>query len=492
MRNWMKFVAVVMMASLLALAGCGGSGSTPPANPNLVKGVAAVGAPLSGTVYLKDSSSPAKEISAPISADQSFSLDTTGLTAPFLLKAVGTANGQSYTLYSFVEAPGTANINPLSHAAIVRSNGGADPATLYAALTSAQLQAIKTSLATVIPQIQALLQQILAPYGVASTNFITDNFVANHLGLDLLLDLIAIDVNNGSLVLTNRIAGTAILSSPLNAQTLGGVINTANLPVVPTQVAGTVCIYPATSTVVPGGTETFSAIVLGVTDQTVTWSVTGSGNGTITNAGVYTAPTSAGTYQVVATSRAAATSGTAAVTVTAVGGSISGTVTSLGSALPGVTVTLTGSNAITATTNASGNYTFSGVPNGSYTLGVALSGYTFTPTSIAVVVNNGAVTGQNFTGSNVLTTGTIVSKWSVSGSKGVNTTSGTITFNQGSSYTYSLSDSGTGTGTWSLQGSSLTLNFDQGAVYLGTATGTATNFTMVSSNGWTLTFVRTP
>ena len=134
----------------------------------------------------------------------------------------------------------------------------------------------------------------------------------------------------------------------MNASTLNGVIDMANLPVTPTLTAGTVYVYPATSSVVPGGTETFSAIIVGVTDQTVNWSVTGSGNGTITNTGIYTAPTSAGTYEVKATSAAASTSGSAMVSVPAVGGGISGTITSNGFALPGVTVSLVGSNSITS------------------------------------------------------------------------------------------------------------------------------------------------
>jgi hypothetical protein len=50
---------------------------------------------------------------------------------------------------------------------------------------------------------------------------------------------------------------------------------------------------------------TFSATVTGATDRSVTWSVQeGAAGGTITAAGVYTAPSTAGTYHVVATSRA--------------------------------------------------------------------------------------------------------------------------------------------------------------------------------------------
>jgi hypothetical protein len=50
---------------------------------------------------------------------------------------------------------------------------------------------------------------------------------------------------------------------------------------------------------------TLRATVTGATDTSVTWSVQeGAAGGTITSAGVYTAPTSEGTYHAVATSRA--------------------------------------------------------------------------------------------------------------------------------------------------------------------------------------------
>jgi hypothetical protein len=78
--------------------------------------------------------------------------------------------------------------------------------------------------------------------------------------------------------------------------------------------------------------------------------------------------------------------------------SISGIITGGGSALPGATVTLTGASTITATTNVNGSYTFTGAANGTYALSVSMSGYTFSPTSLQVVVNNGNLAEQNFSG----------------------------------------------------------------------------------------------
>ena len=64
-----------------------------------------------------------------------------------------------------------------------------------------------------------------------------------------------------------------------------------------------VAIVPSTATVPEGGSLSFLATVKGVADTTVTWSVQeGATGGSITSSGVYTAPNTLGTYDVVATS----------------------------------------------------------------------------------------------------------------------------------------------------------------------------------------------
>jgi len=77
------------------------------------------------------------------------------------------------------------------------------------------------------------------------------------------------------------------------------------------------------ATVYAGGTTTFTATVANAQDTSVTWTVQeGTSGGTITADGVYTAPTTAGTYHIVATSNAdPSKSATATVTVSAQTGS---------------------------------------------------------------------------------------------------------------------------------------------------------------------------
>lgn len=57
---------------------------------------------------------------------------------------------------------------------------------------------------------------------------------------------------------------------------------------------------------------------------------------------------------------------------------------------------LTGAVTKSTTTDASGNYTFTGLANGSYTVTPSKTGWTLYPTSRAVTVDGANVTDQNF------------------------------------------------------------------------------------------------
>lgn len=94
------------------IAGCGGGGGGGSAST--VSGVASAGAPLTGTVYLKDAKGV--ERSTQISANGEYAIDVSGLTAPYILK--------SGSYYSFASGAGATNVNPLSHASIVIALGG--------------------------------------------------------------------------------------------------------------------------------------------------------------------------------------------------------------------------------------------------------------------------------------------------------------------------------------------------------------------------------
>lgn len=97
----------------------------------------------------------------------------------------------------------------------------------------------------------------------------------------------------------------------------GGGSSTPSTPI-------SVSVLPATATVATGGTQQFSASVMGTTNAAVTWSLAGgTSNGAISATGLYTAPASvpnSAQVTITATSQADTTkSGSAMVTITGIG-----------------------------------------------------------------------------------------------------------------------------------------------------------------------------
>lgn len=77
-----------------------------------------------------------------------------------------------------------------------------------------------------------------------------------------------------------------------------------------------ITVTPVTSALTPSGKQQFTCAVTGSNQTGCTWSVTEAAGGAVTGGGLYTAPTTAGTYHVVATSVAdTAKKATATVTV---------------------------------------------------------------------------------------------------------------------------------------------------------------------------------
>ncbi|HUX72300.1 MAG TPA: carboxypeptidase regulatory-like domain-containing protein [Steroidobacteraceae bacterium] len=157
---------------------------------------------------------------------------------------------------------------------------------------------------------------------------------------------------------------------------------------------------------------------------------------------------------------------------------ISGTVGGAAS----VTVKLSGAAAATATTDGSGNYTFMGLANGSYTVTPSLSGYTFTPASSAVSVNGANVAATDFTAAAAPSTFTItgmVTTGAGAASSGVTLTlsgaaSASQVSNTSGAYTFTGLAAGSYTVTPSLAGFTFAPASD--ALTISTANGTATTF----------------
>ena len=290
-KKWAKLVSALF---LLILTACGGGGSGDGGDGATVSGVAAAGAPLTGTVKLKDSSTPLKELTKTIEPDGSFSFDVSSLTSPFILKATGTVGSTSYTLHSFANGAGTANINPFANLALSMASGGLDPATIYSSPSTGIIQTITGKLPAAVIEIQTKLQPLLALYDAEKSNPLTDIFIANHKGLDEVLDMVSVDTSAGILTVKDRASSTNIVTGQPNASDKWTIDPTK----IPTPQIRAVISPVFVKVPVGKGTVNFTAEVLRSANKKVTWSVVEPGGGTITDTGVYTAPAIEGTYQV--------------------------------------------------------------------------------------------------------------------------------------------------------------------------------------------------
>jgi hypothetical protein len=151
-------VTRLTLLALIATA-CGGNGTSSTSSTQtsaVITGVAATGAAIAGgTVTAKCASGTATGLTA---ANGSFTLAlANGQVAPCLLQ-VTSASSPTVTLYSFADAAGTFNINPLTDMAVAKSLGGspdiaftsfsATTATTIAAGLVAAKTYINTSLTT--------------------------------------------------------------------------------------------------------------------------------------------------------------------------------------------------------------------------------------------------------------------------------------------------------------------------------------------------------
>jgi hypothetical protein len=222
-----------------------------------------------------------------------------------------------------------------------------------------------------------------------------------------------------------------------------------------TVTVGTTAVTPSSVLMAPSTTQQFTASIQGFSNTAVTWSVdsVSGGNatvGTITSAGVYTAPTAIGSHTVTATSTAD-TSATASASVVvstiavtpATATMIASTTQQFTANVPGASnASLTwsvdgtaGGNSTVGQISASGLYT-APAQSGSHTITVASASnpsfnatatvsvfvFTISPTSAIVAPS----ASQTFTASIQGISNTGVT-WSVDGVSGGNATTGTIT-----------------------------------------------------------------
>ncbi len=201
---------------------------------------------------------------------------------------------------------------------------------------------------------------------------------------------------NGTYTITPSHAGYSFAPTSQNATVNGANVTGLNFTATanPTySISGT--ISPTTGG--SGATLTLSGAA------TVTTTADSAGNYTfsgLANGGYSVTPSHTG-YMFSPTSQSATVNGAnvTGINFTATANptfSISGTISPIAGG-SGATVILSGAASANTTPNSSGNYTFIGVANGTYTVTPSNVGYTFTPVNQSVTINGANVSTVNFT-----------------------------------------------------------------------------------------------
>ncbi|HSC79186.1 MAG TPA: hypothetical protein VLC08_02435, partial [Chitinolyticbacter sp.] len=151
--------------------------------------------------------------SVPIGADGGYSVDVTGLTAPFVFRAQGVVGGRLYVVHSAATAAdvgGTINVTPLTD--LIIANIAGDLASNFfdnpnfASLTATELAEQSSAL-------KARLQDVLTGLGIESTiDLLRTSFATDHSGLDAALDVLRVTVDPATqqATITNLLTNTAI------------------------------------------------------------------------------------------------------------------------------------------------------------------------------------------------------------------------------------------------------------------------------------------
>jgi hypothetical protein len=281
-----KAIAAAAMITVGIIAGCGSGGGT---TASTVSGVAATGAPMSGTVYLKDSAN-SPEMSAQINPQTGvFEFNVSGKTPPFMLRAG--------SLYSMSGGPGTANINPLSNLMVADMAGFGNMSmmnTFYNNPNGVAMRTMSGNMSTAKLHLQQMMGPLLNAYGVANADPISTPYTIGQ-GLDRMFDDVQMSIDQNGNVTMMNLNGVPVFTGPMGNMSGGTMMSGNIMQPGAGQNASGITISPGLSKLQVNGTQQFSANI------PVTWSV-GLNSGSVTPDGLYTAPSFQGMFLVKATS----------------------------------------------------------------------------------------------------------------------------------------------------------------------------------------------
>ena len=206
LRLWFLMLFVV---SVSVFTGCASSDSTGAAVPDTtITGTAAAGAPVVGYVYVKGSAG--NMVSAAIDSNGDYSLDVSTLTAPYIVQAKGSVNGESVEIYSTGVATGNINVTPITNLITSRVLSGLD--TAFDSWSTVSSSVDETAIQAAEETVQTQLAPILTAYGItAEIDLMSVDFDTDHSGLDAVLDIVHIEIDgSNNVTITNRATGTSV------------------------------------------------------------------------------------------------------------------------------------------------------------------------------------------------------------------------------------------------------------------------------------------
>lgn len=248
------FLSIVIVIIAAIASGCkgGGGGGSSGGGGTInsqfsVSGTVASGRALAGAaVSIKDSAGNSS--TATTASDGTYTIDTTGLSSPFLVLVTTATGTKFYSVSADANAKTTINITPLTDL-IIRSWYGVQGVSMDAAFGApgSNPPPSPTAVAVISTVIQNMIQLWLNQAGVTAANFniISTPFTANGAGFDLVLDQSAVNASTGQVTISGGgiTQSTMVTASggSINIVTTttgtGGTSTSTNTTVVPVQTA---------------------------------------------------------------------------------------------------------------------------------------------------------------------------------------------------------------------------------------------------------------
>lgn len=201
-----KLTLAVLCGTIMGLTACGSdddsnSNNTPPVTqPNekqLISGTAAAGAPIVGQVTVKDAKGQQKTVD--IETDGKYTVDVTGMTAPYLFHAHGKVGGRDVNLVSAATSDDinkTINITPFTDLIVANIAGQAAVKYFdnpqFEKLTTEELNLAKTALTQ---RLLPILKDLNITDGF---DLLRSAFKADHTGFDAVMDAVHVSVDENT------------------------------------------------------------------------------------------------------------------------------------------------------------------------------------------------------------------------------------------------------------------------------------------------------